>query len=161
MERRKQTPEKGIFTVMTLSGEREGICLFFPQWQILPSRPPRPRPLSEVGGSSSVTPQLESPGETPGAQRSPSQTVKPAELPAQLPPPISPPVGPSDLVPTEALAEWNHRACGSLCVLARNDLCSSHAAVTLALSATPAEAGDRPEKANGRNTLSSPSPLWR
>lgn len=44
------------------------------------------------------------------------------------------------------------------CVLSRDYLCSAHVAVTLALSATAEEAGSRPKKASGRNTLSFQGP---
>lgn len=63
------------------------------------------------------------------------------------------PSGSSDLDPTETLAGW-HKVYGRFCVLGRNDLCSSHVAVTLALSATAEEAGGGPKLASGRGTLS-------
>lgn len=80
---------------------------------ILSSRPPRPQPPSAEGGPWSRTPQLESRGETPGAQRSPSQTGQPAELPAPLHLRVSLPVGSSDLVPKEGPAGWNTGPAGA------------------------------------------------
>lgn len=67
--------------------------------------------------------------------------------------------GSSDLDPPEALAGGAARLTGrSFCVFARNNLCSGHVAVTLALSAAAEKAGCRPKKANGRNTLSCQGP---
>lgn len=52
------------------------------------------------------------------------------------------------------------QACRSFRVLGRNYLCSSHVALTRALSATAEEAGVGPGKTSGRNTFSLRSPSF-
>lgn len=67
--------------------------------------------------------------------------------------PIALPAWVFHLDPTEAWQGGTIRLYRSFRVLGSNYLCSRHTAITLALSATAEEAGGRPEKTNGRDTL--------
>ncbi|KAF7477545.1 Hypothetical predicted protein [Marmota monax] len=89
-EGKKQTLEKGIFVVMTLSGEREGICLFFPNGKFFPVDS---MTLASFGGGRILQgncPAREpSPGETPEHKDLQARPENPRkEWRAQLPVPI-------------------------------------------------------------------------
>lgn len=141
------------------------LFFFFFLWEIFLNLPPRPQPLPGVGKRTfrKNSHSVETRGET-------SEAHAPKGLQTRLENSQNHlrscfcswlcPAGSSDPDPTETLAGGPSKAYRSFCVLGRNNLCSSHIAISPALSATAEEAGSRPKKANGRDTLSFPGPSF-